>query len=133
MKKVGIWLDKEKAHVVILENNNEKLVTIESNVETFHVHGGFGGRFKGGPQDVVQDSKYSEREKHQLKAYFKEVIDVIKTADNVAIFGPAEVFLKFHKELENNYKGLNEKVKGVNRVDSMTINQVIALVRDFYK
>ena len=132
MKNTGIWLDKKKAHIVDIEDGNEHLRTIESDVETFHVHGGSGTRFKGGPQDVVQDSKYLEREKHQLKNYFSDIINEVQDSDSIAIFGPAETFVKFQKELEDNHEFLSKKVKGISRADSMTKNQVKALVRDFY-
>ncbi|MDY0779322.1 hypothetical protein [Tenacibaculum sp. IB213877] len=132
MKNLGIWLDKEKAHLVTLENGNEDFKTISSEVENFHVHGGSGTRMKGGPQDVVQDSKYLEREKHQLKNYFKNLVQEIKDADAIAIYGPAETQMKFKKELESNYKDVDKKVKTVSVVDSMTHNQVKALIRNFF-
>jgi len=132
MKNIGVWLDKEKALVVTIENGTENMKTIPSNIETFRIHGGSGTRLKGGPQDVVQDSKYLEREKHQTKRYFKELAEEVNSADSLAIFGPAETFEKFKKELEDSHKELNARVKKVQRVDSMTDNQVKALVRDFF-
>ena len=132
MKNTGIWLDKEKALIVTLENGEENVVTIPSNIEHFHVQGGSGTRFKGGPQDVVQDSKYLEKEKHQFKAYFKNIVSEIKEADAIAIFGPAQTNEKFEKELIENYNDLKTKIKGVEKADSMTDNQVKALVRDFF-
>lgn len=133
MKNIGIWLDKNQAHIVVLENNNETLKTIPSNIEHFHVRGGSGTRLKGGPQDVVQDSKYLEREKHQFRNYFNEIIPEIEDAENIVIFGPAEAKIKFKKELEENHKDIDNKVGKVETADSMTNNQVIAWVRDFYK
>ena len=132
MRNLGVWIDKDKAHVVTINGKNEALITIDSNIEHFHVGGGSGSKLKGGPQNVVQDSKYLEREKHQFKSYFKEVASKIATADAVVIFGPAEMNFNFKKELENNYKELNSKVKAVDKADSMTNNQVIAWVRNFY-
>lgn len=132
MKNIGIWLDKEKAHLVTIDNDVEKLETVLSDVENYRIHGGSGTRFKGGPQDVVQDSKYLEREKHQLKSYFRELAETIKEADAIAIFGPAETQRKFKRELEENFKSIDQKVKKVEVVDSMTDNQVKALVRDFF-
>ncbi|MEE4001683.1 hypothetical protein V1T75_15160 [Tenacibaculum sp. FZY0031] len=132
MKNIGVWLDKEKALVVTIENGTENIKTIPSNIETFRIHGGSGTRLKGGPQDVVQDSKYLEREKHQTKRYFNELAEEVNSADSLAIFGPAETFEKFKKELEDSHKELNARVKKVQRVDSMTDNQVKALVRDFF-
>ncbi|TDQ21966.1 hypothetical protein [Tenacibaculum caenipelagi] len=133
MKNIGVWLDKEKALVITIEDGIENMKKIESNIETFHIHGGSGTRFKGGPQDVVQDSKYLEREKHQTKRYFSNLVEEVDNADSLAIFGPAETSEKFKKELETSHRELNAKVKTVQRVDSMTDNQVKALVRDFFK
>ncbi|MCF6294260.1 MAG: hypothetical protein L3J25_01060 [Flavobacteriaceae bacterium] len=133
MKNLGIWLDKEKAHIVTLEHGKEEFATIISNVENFRIGGGSGTRLKGGPQDVVQDSRYLEREKQQLKVYFKEIASQIKSADAIVIFGPAETYEKFKKELQTQYKSINAKVKDVIKADSMTNNQVKALVRDFFK
>ena len=132
MKNIGIWIDKAKAHVVIIENGEEHMRTINSQVEDFNVKGGSRSKTRWGPQDVVQDSKYMERKKHQLKRYFDEVYEQVKDADALAIFGPAETYLKLEEAFKNAYK-LSDKIKTVQNVDSMTDNQVKALVRDFYK
>ena len=132
MKKIGIWIDKEKAHIVVLANDHEKMHTFYSNVETFRPKGGSGTKFKGGPQDVVQDNKYLEREKHQLKQYFKNIALEIKQTDALVIFGPAETNEKFNKELHENFSNLSTKIKGVKKADSMTDNQVKAWVKDFF-
>lgn len=132
MKNIGIWLDKEKAFIVTIKENTEHIEKVLSNIENFRISGGSGTKLKGGPQDVVQDSKYLEREKHQTKNYFDTLAAKMKSADAIAIFGPAETYSRFKKELENSYHELNTKVKAVKNVDSMTNNQVKALVRDFF-
>lgn len=132
MKNLGIWLDKKNARIISLENEKEVMDTIVSEVEDYRIHGGSGTKFKGGPQDVVQDSKYLEREKHQLKAYFKEIASKMKDAKAIVIFGPAQTKEKLRKELQENYKELNVKVKAVKSADSMTDNQMKAFVRDFF-
>jgi hypothetical protein len=132
MKNMGIWLDKEKAYILVLENGAESMVTIQSNIENFRIHGGSGTRLKGGPQDVVQDSKYLEREKHQTKRYFTEIIELVKDADKLMIFGPADIDKKLKKELELFHKSLDKKVILVEKADSMTLNQTKALIRDAF-
>lgn len=133
MKNIGIWLDKKVAKIFTIENDTERLDFIESEVEDYHVSGGSGTRFKGGPQDVVQDSKYLEREKHQLKSYFTEIAEEIKTADQIVIYGPAQTNEKLKKELFENFKEIDSKIMAVEKADSMTDNQVKAMVRDFFK
>jgi len=132
MKNLGVWLDKEKAHVVTIENGKEDVVIIESGVENFRISGGSGTRFKGGPQDVVQDSRYLEREKNQLRTYFKDIASKIEHADAIVLFGPAEASEKFKKELEERYQNIHKRVKGLKKADSMTDNQIKALVRDYF-
>ena len=133
MKNIGIWLDKKVAKIFTIENDTERLDFIESEVEDYHVSGGSGTRLKGGPQDVVQDSKYLEREKHQLKSYFNEIAEEIKSADQIVIYGPAQTNEKLKKELFENYKEIDSKIRAVEKVDSMTDNQIKAMVKDFFK
>ncbi|AXT62321.1 hypothetical protein D1816_18785 [Aquimarina sp. AD10] len=132
MKNIGIWIDKEKAHVIKVTDNQEEMITILSEIDTFKISGGSGTRFKGGPQDVVHDSKYLEREKKQHKEYFKKIAQLLKEADKVVIFGPAETGQKFNKELKEHYADISKKVKDVLRADSMTDNQTKALIREYF-
>ncbi len=132
MKQTGIWLDTNQAIVVEIINGNESFFTIPSNIEHYHVTGGSGTRFKGGPQDVVQDSKYTERKKHQMKRYFKEIIDRITDTDTLMLFGPADTNRMLKKEIETFNKELNQKIVLVKKADSMTLNQTVALIRDSF-
>lgn len=132
MINTGIWLDKEKAHIVTIDNENEKFETIQSNIEHYNIHGGSGTPSKGGPQDVVQDSRYLEREKHQFKTYFENIIDKLNDSSSIVIFGPAQTNERFAKTLHENYNALAQKIKAVKKADSMTDNQVKAWVRDFF-
>jgi len=133
MKNIGIWMDREKAHIIRLDNKEEKLETIFSEMEFFNRKGTSGPRVKSGAtQDVTHDRTYLEREKAQMKTYFKKLADAIGDADAIALFGPADTNEKFSKELLEHHKGLAERVKTVTKADSMTENQTKALVRDFF-
>ncbi len=133
MKKTGIWLDKKKALIVNLYETKERLITVKSNVEDYHISGGSGTKFKGGPQDVVQDSRYMEREKHQLQNYFKELASYLNDSDEIVLFGPAGTNEKFYKTLQKKYRPISNKVSAVKKSDSMTSNQIVALVKKYYK
>ncbi len=132
MKYIGVWLDKEKAHLVTLQNEKETFVTLESEVEFFHPKGGSRSKSKWGPQDVVQDSKYTEREKHQLRAYFESIASSLKNPGAIALFGPGNTYAQFHKWLEDNRRNLAEKVRTARKADSMTHNQFKALVKEVF-
>ncbi|MGB5272743.1 MAG: hypothetical protein WBN39_01700 [Flavobacteriaceae bacterium] len=134
MTNIGIWIDKEKAHLVTLKKNEISFKTLQSEVENFHPKGGSGSRVKwGGLQDVVKERTYLEREKQQLKKYFANVAHQLSHADAIAIFGPSDTPDKLQQELSQNYKSLHTKLKSVVKCDSMTENQVKALVKEFFK
>jgi hypothetical protein len=133
MNNIGIWMDREKAHIIRLDNKEENMETIFSEMEFFNRKGTSGPRVKSGvTQDVRHERTYLEREKAQLKTYFKKLADAIGDADAIALFGPADTNEKFRKELLENNKGLASKIKAVTKADSMTENQTKALVRDFF-
>ncbi len=129
MKKTGIWIDKAKAHLVILTGEKEYLRTVESEVEFYHVKGGSHSKTLWGPQQVVQDSRYLEREKHQVKAYFNELAQLVGKADKICILGPGEIKHKFHKFLAENSPSVAQKVEAVETTDSMTEKQLVAWVK----
>ena len=133
MKKTGVWLDKKKALIVNLDETKENLITVKSNVEDYRISGGSGSKIKGGPQDVVQDSKYLERQKHQLQNYFKELASYLNESDEIVLFGPAGTNEKFYKTLQKKYRPISEKISDVKKSDSMTSNQIVALVKKYYK
>ena len=131
MKKVGIWIDKKMAKIVSIEGQQENIETLTSGIESFRAKGGSGTKLKGGPQDVVQDSKYLEREKHQIAAFVKDIVPKIKNANTIVILGPAQMGMKLKDELSKKHGPLHEKVVAVEKADNMTDNQLIAWVRNY--
>ncbi|MEL6810310.1 MAG: hypothetical protein AAFP76_03125 [Bacteroidota bacterium] len=133
MKQVGIWLDKKMAYIIsLVDGGTQRVEIVLSKIEDYKVHGGSGTRLKGGPQDVVQDSKYLEREKHQFKRYFQEITTHLGEAEQIVLFGPAEAGQKLRSELALSYPEIAKNVKGLVRTDSMTKNQMKAFVRDYF-
>lgn len=134
MKNIGVWMDKEKAYIVFISEQGEEIKTIYSNLEFYNPTGGSRTRSaKWGPQQVVHDSKYLEREKHQLKAYFNKLAGEIGNANAILLFGPAQTKEKFQKELSVNFKDIAMKVGKVMTADSMTENQIKSIVRDYFR
>lgn len=130
---VGIWIDKRVAKIITIEEDKELLATIISNIEEYNPKGGSGSRMKGGPQDVVQDSKYLAREKHQLKAFFQDIISDLPDVDSLVIFGPSHTGKKLANELFQNYKSIHSKLNGVLKADSLTDNQLKAWVKQYFE
>lgn len=131
-KHIGIWMDKRIAKIIAGDDGGKLIKTITSEVEEFNPKGGSGSRLKGGPQDVVQDSKYLERELQQLKAYFDRVAEQLPEFDWLVVFGPSQTPGRFYDRLLQQNKGLDGKTIKVEKADSMTENQTIAWVRDYF-
>jgi len=132
MKQTGIWIDRKQAKIVSIIKGKTNLKTIKSEIEDFHVKGGSGTRLKGGPQDVVQDRKYLERQKHQLSDFFQRIIPHIYNADEIIISGPAQTGIQLKTELSKKHPIINEKIVSVEKADSMTDRQIVAWVKDCF-
>lgn len=133
MKKTGIWIDKREAKIVVLGPEGvEDFRVVSSEVDEFNPVGGSGSRAKGGPQDVVQDSKFTEREKQQLKRFFVRLAEEVADAEQVVVFGPGQTAGKLEQEWKNSAAQIAERLQGVEKADSMTDNQVKAWVREFF-
>ena len=133
MKKTGIWIDTSRAIVVDLENGKQKVTELHSNVETRALEGaGDSGSFMG-DQHLSREQKINERKKHQLNGYLDDVMNHLKTSDEVFVFGPAEVKNKLAAAIKENTLLSNVHLIGVETADSMTDNQVVAKVKDAFK
>ncbi|MEM7382588.1 MAG: hypothetical protein AAF361_15560 [Bacteroidota bacterium] len=132
MKKIGIWLDKEKAHVVVLNEGKEDFSTLPSELEFYNPKGGSRSKTRWGPQEVIAERTYLQREKQQMKKYFEKLIGLMKDAGAIVLFGPADTCEKLGKFIKEEHSQLEPKLRGVYKQDSMTDNQVRAWVRDFY-
>ncbi|MCK0131746.1 hypothetical protein MWU59_09545 [Flavobacteriaceae bacterium F08102] len=129
MKNTGVWLDKTKAIIVAISDGKETEKVIFSDIEDFHVTS---NKHLGGAREIAKDRDYLEREKHQFKAYFKAITKELLDSESIFIAGPGETYKKFSKALKEHYKTLSAKVKEIQKADSMTDNQVKALVRNFF-
>ena len=130
-KEKGVWLDFRKAHIVTVQDGKSTMFSFDSEMEDFNPKGGYGGATPYGPQDSISESKYLERRKQQSKKYYSQIIDHLKDADSVIILGPGEARVGLTKAIESNNE-LKIKLRGVFAEDSMTDNQVMAKVREFY-
>jgi len=132
-KKIGIWLDSEKAFVVTVVDNGETIEEITSNMDHYKIHGGAGTSTPYQSQDATSESKILEKKKHQQKSYFDSIISRIRDASLIALFGPAQTKTAFQTELKKNTE-LGSKLLAVEAADAhLSENQLKELVREFFK
>lgn len=131
MMNTGIWIDRQKAHVLTINEEHITQFLIESEVEDYNVKGGSRSKTPWGPQEKISESKYLERRKHQLKNYFSKIIALVNNSDAIAIYGPADTKIHFKDEIKKRHKLVYNKIKIVKTENKMTCNQFKALVKSF--
>ncbi|UCE07363.1 MAG: hypothetical protein JSW07_04855 [bacterium] len=134
MKKyIGLWIDHEKTFVVIIVNGDQKINKIESEVES-HIKtlGGSRTATPYGPQDVATERKLERKRKQHLHQYYQKIIDTIKDAHQIFIFGPGAAKSELEKEMKK-FKELTKKITGVAPADKMTEGQIVAKVKKFFE
>jgi len=120
-KKVGLWIDHRQAVIVLVTNAGEEIKKIESGVEK-HVRFTNGDGSQDGSSEDGRDRKFE----NHLNAYYDRVIDLIRDADSIQIFGPGEAKGELEKRLM--HQGLAEHILLVSTVDKMTDHQISAKV-----
>lgn len=121
MKKVaGLWIDHKKAVIFSMTDEGAEIKRISSEL-TKNV------QFSGGVQKESAEKHRDTRLVGHLNSYYDEVILYIRAAESILIFGPGEAKVELKKRLENmNLHGL---IVGVETVDKMTDNQIVAKIR----
>ena len=135
MKKVGVWLDKRVAHI-FLENDSgtEEIRTVFSKTEEREeILKAYRNRVKQGASETLSDKKLLEHDKNELKLYFNEIVNHFLDADAIVLFGPSLTVERLYKRLELQSPLLKDKVKDVIKVDSMTKNQILALIKGYFR
>lgn len=133
-KQVGIWIDTKKAIIVTLEGQKEeRIIEINSDVENnvYHNKEGDKGTFSGSHQGD-SETKFGNRRKEQYDYYLKDVVSIVKGADYLYIFGPGETKTKLEQRIRDEKSLSKINLKAVETADSMTLNQIVAQVKDFY-
>lgn len=132
MKKAGIWLDHEKAFIVLMVKGEETLATVDSRVERGgRLSGGSRSKTPWGPQEKSSEQKKLERRKQQLQRYYDRILDEIRDTQAVLIMGPGEAKGELLERIESRKAFLKTSVT-VEPADKMTEHQVVARVKAFY-
>lgn len=133
-KQVGIWIDSKKAIIVALDGQKEERITeIDSEVENsvYHNKEGNKGTFSGSHHSE-SETKFENRKNEQMDYYLDVVMTNVKGSENLYIFGPAETKIKLEKKIRDEKSLGKTNLKAVETSDNMTLNQIVAKVKDFY-
>jgi UDP-N-acetylmuramate-alanine ligase len=120
----GLWIDH--SHAFLMKANNEDVLTCEqinSDVEPRH-HGGVNAEHLS----ITNQNKDEERRHNQMHHFCKTLMERLKDADEIVVFGPGNAKLEFKNALEKNH-ALSGKLTTVETTDKLTENQMKATTR----
>jgi len=119
-KKVGIWLDRNKAVIVSIAEGITGRAIITSDMEHYVLYS------KIVPGDGASEDPRDRRFWNHLGEYYDKIIANIRDAEQILIFGPEEAKYELQKYLEA--AGLAEHIISVEDAVKMTDLQITAKV-----
>lgn len=132
-KLFGLWVDHEKAIIVSLIDGSHKVTHVESDIEgRFRLKGGSRSNTPYGIQSATSESKRDFRYSKHLNIYFQHIIDLLKEAKHIFIFGPGEAKIELKKEIEKNNVFL-DKISDIETTDKLTEPQIVAKVKKYFE
>lgn len=120
---VGLWIDHRKAVIVSLTEKVGKTTRVISRMEK-HV------RFSGGAQDSAAEDQRDRRFTGHLDKYYDRVVASIRGANSILILGPGEAKAELKARLKA--EALDGRIAGIETVDKMTDQQIVARVRQHF-
>ncbi|HEY5745500.1 MAG TPA: hypothetical protein VIU12_05470 [Chryseolinea sp.] len=121
VKKIGIWMDHQSAHLIEFTTDPMVTKTIESK---------FTHAVKEGSLHKGENGMHN-KEQHQQAEYFKALGDTIKQYDSILLFGPTDAKTELFNLLTANHLFAKIEIK-VRQSDKMTENQEHAFVKEYF-
>ncbi len=129
-KRIGVWIDHAKAHLVVLENQAApEVLTIESDVEPRHKATPGSGPAMPGQLHSAPVKRYEHRREQEKHRYYQRIVDAMRFADRIVIMGPGLAKRELIKEMRK-HRQLAERVLAVEPADKkLTAAQLVAKIR----
>ena len=120
-KKVGLWLDRNKAVIVTIENKMEGRRIITSDMDHYVLYSTVV------PGDGAPENTRDRRYWAHLGEYYGRIVAHIRDAGEIQIFGPAQAKHELQKHLAN--EGLEEHIVSVEDSGILTDLQIATKVQ----
>ena len=121
-KKVGLWLDRNKAVIVSIADNTEARRIITSDMEHYVLYSTVV------PGDGAPENIRDRRFWNHLGEYYDKIIAHIRDATEIQIFGPAGAKYELQKHLEN--EGLAGHIVSIEDAGKLTDFQIGTKVQE---
>jgi len=120
-KRVGLWLDRNKAVIVSIANNVEAKRIITSDMEHYVL---YSATVPGdGSPENIRDRRFW----NHLGEYYDKIIAHIRDANEIQIFGPEEAKYELQKRLES--EGLLGHIVSMEDAGKLTDLQIATKVQ----
>jgi hypothetical protein len=120
-KKVGLWIDRNKAVIVSIANNTEGKTIITSDMEHYVLYSTVV------PGDGAPENLRDRRFWKHLDEYYDKIIALIRDATEIQIFGPEVAKYELQKHLET--EGLAEQIVSLEEVGKLTDLQIATKIQ----
>jgi hypothetical protein len=128
-KQIGLWIDHREATIVILSDDGEEIKHILSNNgKHIKYSGSSHSKTPEGLKEVTSEDQRDRQFGNHLNKFYDEVIEFIRTADSIQIFGPGEAKGELEKRIER--EGLKGHILSIETTDKLTDHQISAKVRE---
>jgi hypothetical protein len=121
-KRVGLWLNRNKAVIVSIANNIEGKRIITSDMEHYLLYSTVVPG-DGSPEEI-RDRRFW---KH-LGEYYDKIVEHIRDATEIQIFGPEEAKYELQKHLED--EGLAGQIVSLEDAGKLTDLQIATKVQN---
>ena len=115
-KRVGLWINRNKAVIVSIADNIEARRTITSDMEHYVLYSTIV------PGDGAPENIRDRRFWNHLGEYYDKIIAYIRDATEIQIFGPEIAKYELQKHLGN--EGLSENIVSMEDAEKMTDVQI---------
>jgi hypothetical protein len=130
--QTGIWIDGKKAIIIELQDGQEVIREIHSQIDNpvHHSQEGDKGSFVGN-RHLNNEKKFMERELFQMHSYMEEVMLELKDDCQLFIMGPAGMKFELRKKITDD-RLAGQEISAVEAADYITLNQMVAKVKSFF-
>lgn len=131
MKQIGLWIDHKRAVILTLNDEDESLQVVESDIKRHgRYHGATHPRTPYSAQYQKGDDQLDNQFNESLNKYYEKVLVQLRGADAVLIFGPGEAKQELKRHLEHHKNHIH--IAGIESADKMTDRQIAAKVRKYF-
>ena len=120
-KKVGLWIDRNKAVIVSIVNDVEAKRIITSDMEHYVLYS------TTVPGDGSPENIRDRRFWNHLGEYYDKIIAHIRDATEIQIFGPENAKFELEKQLES--EGLAVNIVSMEYAGTLTNHQIAVKVQ----